>query len=142
MTAFNVFIIIIIIIIIITTKYTTNISVCASACTCAQGARAFFTALVSMTFYLTLEKVWSFKLLATAWYNQQPLLVKLVTMQVRAACPSVFPSSYPPPPSMHPLTRAIRAQSSRCRVRPSKRMCCAQDPSRVAGLPGRRGRSA
>jgi hypothetical protein len=40
--------------------------------------------MLSMVFYLTMEKVWNFRLLATAWYAAQPLLVKLVTMQVRA----------------------------------------------------------
>lgn len=49
-----------------------------------QGVRAWATAMVSMVFYLTMEKVWNFRLLATPWYAAQPLLVKLVTMQVRA----------------------------------------------------------
>eukprot|EP00879_Flechtneria_rotunda_P012872 GHRR01013442.1.p1 GENE.GHRR01013442.1~~GHRR01013442.1.p1 ORF type:complete len:475 (+),score=119.27 GHRR01013442.1:190-1614(+) len=47
-----------------------------------SAVRAYFTALVSMTFYLTMEKTWNFKLLATDWYKHQPLLIKLVTMQV------------------------------------------------------------
>jgi hypothetical protein len=37
----------------------------------------------SLVFYLSLEKVWNYKLLATPWYHAQPLLVRLVTMQVR-----------------------------------------------------------
>lgn len=55
-----------------------------------QATKAYWTALISMVFYLTMEKVWNFKLLATPWYHQQPLIVKLVTMQVRVAgigCP-------------------------------------------------------
>lgn len=46
------------------------------------GVRAWATAMVSMVFYLTMEKVWNFRLLATPWYAAQPLLVKLVTMQI------------------------------------------------------------
>jgi hypothetical protein len=48
-----------------------------------QGVRAWAIAMASMVFYLSMEKVWNFRLLATPWYAAQPLLVKLVTMQVR-----------------------------------------------------------
>eukprot|EP00878_Enallax_costatus_P006664 GHUV01006985.1.p1 GENE.GHUV01006985.1~~GHUV01006985.1.p1 ORF type:complete len:343 (+),score=42.23 GHUV01006985.1:519-1547(+) len=44
--------------------------------------KAYLTALVAMVFYLTMEKTWNFKLLATPWYHSQPLIVRLVTMQV------------------------------------------------------------
>lgn len=36
----------------------------------------------SLLFYLSLEKVWNYRLLSTAWYFAQPLLLRLVTMQV------------------------------------------------------------
>lgn len=49
---------------------------------CVQAVKAYCTALVSMVFYLTMEKTWNFKLLATPWYHKQPLIVRLVTMQV------------------------------------------------------------
>lgn len=48
-----------------------------------QAFGAYLTALWSLVFYLSLEKVWNYKLLATPWYHAQPLLVRLVTMQVR-----------------------------------------------------------
>jgi hypothetical protein len=49
-----------------------------------QGVRAWAIAMASMVFYLSMEKVWNFRLLATPWYAAQPLLMKLVTMQVRS----------------------------------------------------------
>jgi hypothetical protein len=35
-----------------------------------------------LVFYLSLEKVWNYKLLSSPWYFAQPLLLRLVTMQV------------------------------------------------------------
>ncbi|KAF8073163.1 LPLAT1 [Scenedesmus sp. PABB004] len=49
----------------------------------AAGVRAFVTAVLSVSFYLYMERTWNFRLLATPWYAAQPLLVKLVTMQAR-----------------------------------------------------------
>eukprot|EP00775_Hariotina_reticulata_P003753 gene3753-4011_t len=46
------------------------------------GIKAFWVAMCSMVFFLYMEKGWSFKLLATPWYRQQNLFMRLVTMQV------------------------------------------------------------
>jgi hypothetical protein len=48
-----------------------------------QGLRATFTALVAVAFYLPMEKEWSFRVTATPWYLAQPLIVRLIAMQVR-----------------------------------------------------------
>lgn len=47
-----------------------------------QAFGAYWTAMWSLVFYLSLEKVWNFQLLSTTWYLSRPLLVRLVTMQV------------------------------------------------------------
>lgn len=43
---------------------------------------AYWTAMWSLLFYLSLEKVWNYRLLSTPWYFAQPLLLRLVAMQV------------------------------------------------------------
>lgn len=43
----------------------------------------------SLVFYLSLEKVWNYRLLSTSWYYAQPLLLRLVIMQVRRGFPGV-----------------------------------------------------
>jgi hypothetical protein len=47
-----------------------------------QAFGAYWTAMWSLLFYLSLEKVWNYRLLSTPWYFAQPLLLRLVTMQV------------------------------------------------------------
>jgi hypothetical protein len=54
---------------------------------------AFWVAMCSMVFFLYMEKGWSFKLLATPWYRQQNLLMRLVTMQVGISFVSTVPCS-------------------------------------------------
>lgn len=48
-----------------------------------QGIKAYFTALAALSFFLPMEKTWNFKLLESSWYHAQPMLTRLVTMQVR-----------------------------------------------------------
>ena len=50
-----------------------------------QAFGAYWTAIWSLLFYLSLEKVWNFQLLSTPWYLGQPLFIRLVTMQVGAS---------------------------------------------------------
>jgi hypothetical protein len=54
-----------------------------------QALRAYWTAMWSLVFYLSLEKVWNYRLLSTSWYYAQPLLLRLVIMQVRRGFPGV-----------------------------------------------------
>jgi hypothetical protein len=49
----------------------------------------------SLVFYLSLEKVWNYRLLSTPWYYAQPLLLRLVVMQVRGLSRAVMGALLP-----------------------------------------------
>lgn len=64
-------------------RHSSSIAAASALCFAnVQALRALFTALVAMAVYLTMEKVWNFRLLATDWYLSQPLFIRLCCMQV------------------------------------------------------------